>query len=317
VWKSNPPPSPRRTASPALKAGKVTGPRSPPRLILGNLIRASKLLPTTGVSSGVSWFWLFDPGHCFVQVADRQVSVSASHRESFVPETVEGSMKKNLFLLLRLFIRPVLVCCIACMWFCSVGFADQISSGFITLRTSAPMMNFSLTSGDSGGFTVTGGGFGGWGAPICNPCSADSSLSVFGFVTTGDFGGGSANIAGIVWPSLIWDDQQLFDVFSNFQVTGPNIQLHGPGTYFGTFSFTGRLCGVVSFSDTSCDVRLPDLTGGGQVEVTLQSRPGFPNQIEYTQATYTFALEPSSYLLVGGVFVLVAGLKFRKLAQGH
>jgi hypothetical protein len=86
VWKSNPPPSPRRTASPALKAGKVTGPRSPPRLILGNLIRASKLLPTTGVSSGVSWFWLFDPGHCFVQVADRQVSVSASHRETFVPE---------------------------------------------------------------------------------------------------------------------------------------------------------------------------------------------------------------------------------------
>ena len=30
VWKSNPPPGPRRTASPALKAGKVTGPRSPP-----------------------------------------------------------------------------------------------------------------------------------------------------------------------------------------------------------------------------------------------------------------------------------------------
>ena len=32
MWKSNPPPDPRRTASPALKAGKVTGPRSPPKL---------------------------------------------------------------------------------------------------------------------------------------------------------------------------------------------------------------------------------------------------------------------------------------------
>src|SRR5579883_142860 len=31
VWKSNPPPVPRRNASPALKAGKVTGPLSPPQ----------------------------------------------------------------------------------------------------------------------------------------------------------------------------------------------------------------------------------------------------------------------------------------------
>src|SRR5579883_1710118 len=30
VWKSNPPFDPRRTESPALKAGKVTGPLSPP-----------------------------------------------------------------------------------------------------------------------------------------------------------------------------------------------------------------------------------------------------------------------------------------------
>jgi hypothetical protein len=30
VWKSNPPFHPRREESPALKAGKVTGPHSPP-----------------------------------------------------------------------------------------------------------------------------------------------------------------------------------------------------------------------------------------------------------------------------------------------
>jgi hypothetical protein len=30
VWKSNPPFDPRRTESPALKTGKVTGPLSPP-----------------------------------------------------------------------------------------------------------------------------------------------------------------------------------------------------------------------------------------------------------------------------------------------
>jgi len=32
VWKSNPPFDPRRAESPALKAGKVTGPHSPPLL---------------------------------------------------------------------------------------------------------------------------------------------------------------------------------------------------------------------------------------------------------------------------------------------
>jgi hypothetical protein len=32
VWESNPPPDPRRAGSPALKAGKVTGPFSPPHL---------------------------------------------------------------------------------------------------------------------------------------------------------------------------------------------------------------------------------------------------------------------------------------------
>jgi hypothetical protein len=226
-------------------------------------------------------------------------------------------MEKNLFLLLRPFIPPVLVCCMACMWFCSVGFADQISSGFISLSTSAPMINFSLTSGGSGGFTVTGNGFGGW--PVANPGAADRSLGVFGIVSGGDFGIGSANIAGISLPSLFWDDTQLYDVVGSFfQVTGPNIQLHGPGTYFGTFSFTGSLCGVVSFSARSCDVRLPDLTGGGQFEITLESVPGLPNELEYTEARYTFAPEPPSYLLVGGVFVLAAGLKFRKmLAHGH
>jgi hypothetical protein len=32
VWKSNPPFDPRRAESPALKAGKITGPFSPPSL---------------------------------------------------------------------------------------------------------------------------------------------------------------------------------------------------------------------------------------------------------------------------------------------
>ena len=69
VWKSNPPPGPRRTASPALKAGKVTGPRSPPRKILKVLLQSGKRLGSAGVSSGVSWFSrFFDPGDRFRQI---------------------------------------------------------------------------------------------------------------------------------------------------------------------------------------------------------------------------------------------------------
>ena len=36
VWESNPPFDPRRTESPALKAGKITGPLSPPEELYGS-----------------------------------------------------------------------------------------------------------------------------------------------------------------------------------------------------------------------------------------------------------------------------------------
>jgi hypothetical protein len=77
VWKSNPPFDPRRTESPALKAGKVTGPLSPPRVILWDLVRVSKLLHGPGVSAGVSWF--FDPGHCFMQIRDGEMRIAFRH----------------------------------------------------------------------------------------------------------------------------------------------------------------------------------------------------------------------------------------------
>jgi len=62
VWESNPPSDPRRAGSPALKAGKVTGPLSPPSarspFILRGLVEVRNLLRPVldgvGVSSGVS-----------------------------------------------------------------------------------------------------------------------------------------------------------------------------------------------------------------------------------------------------------------------
>jgi hypothetical protein len=63
VWESNPPSFPRRDGSPALKAGRITGPHAPPcvrnRMIALVLTcnrdwcdYCARLL---GVSSGVSW----------------------------------------------------------------------------------------------------------------------------------------------------------------------------------------------------------------------------------------------------------------------
>src|SRR6516165_10031962 len=54
VWKSNPPFDPRREESPALKAGKVTGPLSPPKMILKGLLHVGKRLRRHGVRSLVT-----------------------------------------------------------------------------------------------------------------------------------------------------------------------------------------------------------------------------------------------------------------------
>jgi len=64
VWESNPPSDPRRTGSPALKAGKVTGPLSPPLvrtlMLAQDLVGISnppiRLPDRLGVNPGVSRF---------------------------------------------------------------------------------------------------------------------------------------------------------------------------------------------------------------------------------------------------------------------
>src|SRR5271166_606657 len=50
VWESNPPFGPRRNESPALKAGKVTGPFSPPLVILPAKQKTYWMAPTGSIS---------------------------------------------------------------------------------------------------------------------------------------------------------------------------------------------------------------------------------------------------------------------------
>jgi hypothetical protein len=54
VWESNPPFDPLRTESPALKAGEITGPLSPPLQILKILFDIGKTIWRVGASFGAS-----------------------------------------------------------------------------------------------------------------------------------------------------------------------------------------------------------------------------------------------------------------------
>ncbi len=74
---------------------------------------------------------------------------------------------------------------------------------------------------------------------------------------------------------------------SDFFITGPDIPLppNGVGTYVGTFTFSGTLCGVV-YGPHNCDVYLPSMTGTGTVFVTIvRNQTG---QRFETSALYTF-----------------------------
>jgi hypothetical protein len=83
-------------------------------------------------------------------------------------------------------------------------------------------------------------------------------------------GGGAAIINSIPFSNVNWGDLNAQGP-SIFIITGPGIVLNnGAGTYLGSFSFTGSLCGTIDFSGV-CAANLPTLTGSGQVAVQILS----------------------------------------------
>ncbi len=98
MWKSNPPPVPRRNASPALKAGKVTGPLSPPQLeyhhnmaLIGDRKPPAFLQSSPVLLGGVGR----DPGNGLVQVRNAQTGVPLSHAQSLVPHELCDVAKRR------------------------------------------------------------------------------------------------------------------------------------------------------------------------------------------------------------------------------
>ena len=192
------------------------------------------------------------------------------------------------------------------------AFGTKVESGSIDMyspNTIASLGSFTLSGSD---FTTSGSIQSSGLAPLlCRPsCSVLDVQGTFGgFVSNTDFGSGAATVGGTTFPQLNWANfYSPGPSFSLFTITGPDIIVNGPGTYVGTFSFTGSLCGgplgVNINGQLPCLVDLPQLTGSGIVTDTIEA---FPNgQLHEVDVTYTFiAPEPSSMILVAS-----AGLIF-------
>jgi len=88
VWESNPPPASRRDGSPALKAGKVTGPISPPQLQYSQntILSECTQLPPSWKSPPVRLWCQLRWGNGLVQVGDREMCAPSGHRQRLVTE---------------------------------------------------------------------------------------------------------------------------------------------------------------------------------------------------------------------------------------
>jgi PEP-CTERM motif len=154
-----------------------------------------------------------------------------------------------------------------------------------------------------------------WAVGDCVACQPGTLLGVWGNTGGEDFGGGTATIGSTYYSDIGWFNANQPNLYSYFNVTGPPILLTGPGTFHGTFSFTGFLCGSYPDTDTTCRVDLPNLTGSGivTVEVVADVDANGDPALEVTSAGYTFTPEPASLLLFGSGALGLAGMLRRKL----
>jgi hypothetical protein len=208
-----------------------------------------------------------------------------------------------------------LVFWLVCFSLCSMPLVGSaVTTGSIHISGAEPPGTFTLSGTN---FTATGGfSIGDWGLD-CTFCYPGTVLNVNGIAMGDEFGTGSATINGRTFPKLSWGDPLMLGS-SSFVITGPGIVLNrGDGTYFGPFSFTGSLCGIMPPSGV-CVADLPSLTGNGQVAVQILSYSypnGFNTLLLTYQATYTFQStpEPSSLILFGSGVLGLAGVIRRKI----
>ncbi len=153
-------------------------------------------------------------------------------------------------------------------------------------------------------FTLQGGVSSGGIRDLGRAHSPGDSISIFTQYQT--FNVGSASVAGTDFPVLDFTG-------SGFIIDGPAIVLdHGVGSYSGTFSFVGSVCGAYYFQ-APCVVSIQGLTGMGTVDVTVEDFHVAPQTILIpTKVVYTFTVpEPANAMLIAPVIVLFALLRWK------
>lgn len=216
------------------------------------------------------------------------------------------------------YVRLTILLC-GLVWLCGCSTqlfgAEVVTSGYICCLNPYSNYNSAAFELSGVGFDVTGsfenpgGPF--WGPGDCVHCLPGTSIPVSGSAGGDNFNPGTATIGNTYYPFMNWWDGYIETLGSDFYVTGPTILLTGPGTFRGTFSFRGSMCGTITGSETSCVVALPSLTGSGIVTVDVAPIVGSPYLI-VTQADYTFAPEPASLLLFcSGLLTAALGIRRR------
>ena len=201
----------------------------------------------------------------------------------------------------------ILLCSL--VWVCGsstqLSASQVVSSGYICCFNPASLYASAAFELSGAGFDVTGTfenpSGGNSFAGNCYVCQPGTSLIVSGHTGGDNFNGGTATIGTTFFPYVAWFQYGPPTLGSVFQIFGPPITLTGPGTFRGTFSFSGELCGTSGFNDTYCSVDLPNLTGAGVVTVDVIPTVDINGQpaLMVSQAGYTFAPEPASLLLSG------------------
>jgi hypothetical protein len=191
--------------------------------------------------------------------------------------------------------------------------AAPVTEGFIRVSSFPPDAagRFHLTGP---GFDVTGRvdvGLTPWPSSLGNLCAdfygrCSPSATAAGY----DIIDGSGTVGGSSFARVVWGYIEDPGGPSFFFINGPDVPIPGPGTFTGTFEFTGALCGVLPppyGGPAPCVLNLPSLTGTGRVTMVAEDQSGF---LAVTEATYTFLTpEPNTFLLCMPAALLIAAAR--------
>ena len=185
---------------------------------------------------------------------------------------------------------------------CSAAPVDFGSLSFSGLYSARGFMffggsGFSVYAPSNGGFLVGGE----W----------EPGTTVFPDLDISELRPGSAAIGDLAYPFVIWSSPSSRGK-TLLEAKATPLQLTGPGTFYGTFQFTGDLCGYTSAPVSGeCDIVLSSLTGIGVYSLSVHQSDLGNGLVLLSVDTgnYSFGIpEPATFWLLGsGLAVLIAG----------